>query len=119
MTSTLISYVAVGWKLTELTAAPPSPRSATGTTGGAAILARSRLRIDSSLDVLSGAQTVEDHEPIDVAAAIAHGCHSRILLVTLLPHGLSGRQCAQSHEARTSWSARTHHAPSICDCVRF
>ena len=42
---------AVGWKLTEFTAARPSPRSAKGTTGGAAILARSHLRVDSSLDV--------------------------------------------------------------------
>ena len=73
---------AVGWKLTEFSAARPSPRSATGTTGGAAISARSHLRIDSSMDVLSCAQTVEDHEPIDFAAAIVHGCHARILLVT-------------------------------------
>ena len=72
---------AVGWKLTEFTAARPSPRSATGTTGGAAISARSHLRIDSSLDVLSCTQTVEDHEPIDFAAAIVHGCQSRILWV--------------------------------------
>ena len=35
---------AVGWKLTEFTAARPSSRSATGTTGGAATLARSHLR---------------------------------------------------------------------------
>ena len=73
---------AVGWKLTEFTAARPSPRSAKGTTGGAAILARSHLRVDSSLDVLSCANSVEDHQPIDFAAAIVHGCHSRILLVT-------------------------------------
>ena len=31
---------------------------------------------------MSCAQTFEDHEPIDLAAAIVHGCHSRILLVT-------------------------------------
>ena len=73
---------AVGWKLNEFTAARPFPRSATGTTGGAAILARSHLRIDSSSDVLSCAQTIEDHEPIDSAVATVHGCHSRILLVT-------------------------------------
>ena len=45
-------------------------------------MARSHLRIDSPLDDLSCAQTVEDHEPIDVAEAIVHGCHSRFLLVT-------------------------------------
>ena len=73
---------AVGWKLTEFTASQPSPRSATGTTGGAAILSRAHLRINSSLDVLSCAQTVEEHEPIDFAAVTVHGCHSRILLVT-------------------------------------
>ena len=71
---------AVGWRLTEFTAACPSPRSATGTTGGAAILARSHLRIHSSLDVLSCAQTVEDHEPIDLVAAIVRGCHSCIFV---------------------------------------
>ena len=31
---------------------------------------------------MSCAQTFEDHEPIDLAAAIVHGCHSRILLVS-------------------------------------
>ena len=73
---------AVGWKLSEFTATQPSPSSATGSTEGAAILARSHLTFDSFLDVLSCAQTVEDHEPTDFAAAIVHGCHSRILLVT-------------------------------------
>ena len=72
---------AVGWKLAEITAAGPSPRSAKGTTGGAAILARSHLRVDSSLDFLSCVKSDEDHEPIEFAAAIVHGCHSRILLV--------------------------------------
>ena len=48
---------AVGWKLTAFTAARPSPRSAKGTTGGAAILARSHMRVGSSLDVLSCASS--------------------------------------------------------------
>ena len=68
---------AVGWKLSELTGARPSP----STTRGAAMLARSHLRVESSLDVVSCAQTVDDHEPTDFAAAIVHGCHSRILLL--------------------------------------
>ena len=44
-------------------------------------MARSSWRVDSSLDVLGCANSVEDHEPIDFAAAIVHGCHSRFLLV--------------------------------------
>ena len=51
---------AMGWKLAGF-AVRPSPGLATGTTGGAAILARSHLRIDSTLDALSCEQTVEDH----------------------------------------------------------
>ena len=109
---------AVGWKLTEFTAARPSPRLATGTTGGAAILARSHLRIDSSLDVLSCAQTVEEREPIDFAAAIVHGCHSRILLVACYLTDSQGASALNLTKLARFGPLVSLHEPPTCDCGR-
>ena len=76
---------AVGWKLAEFTAARPSPRSAKGTIGGAAILARSHLRVDSSLDVLSCANPDRLFCSDCAWVPFAHSVGD------LLPHGFSGR----------------------------
>ena len=105
---------AVGWKLAEFTAARPSPRSAKGTTGEAAILARSHLRVDSSLDVLSCVKSDEDHEPIDFAAAIVHGCHSRILLVTCYLTDSQGASALNLTKlARMGALIQTLHLPCV------
>ena len=77
-------------------------------------MARSHLRIDSSLDVSSCAQTVKDHEPIDFAAAIVHGCHSRILLVTYYLTDSDGA-CALNLTklARLGAFVHTMHLPHV------
>ena len=74
-------------------------------------MARSNLRIDSSLDVLSCAQTVEDHEPIDVAAAIVHGVPPAHFVGDLLPHELPGRQLTKL--ARLGALVHTMHLPYV------
>ena len=110
----LINYVRLVGNLLNSPQHGPSPRSAKGTTGGAAILARSHLRVGSSLDVLSCANPVEDHEPIDFAAAIVHGCHSRILLVTCYLTDSQGASALNLTKlARMGALIQTMHLPYV------
>ena len=77
-------------------------------------MARSHLRVDSSLDVLSCVKSVENHEPIDFAAAIVHGCHSRILLVTCyLTHSQGASALNLTKLARLGALIHTLHLPYV------